>query len=290
MADEPAVVQEEQNPAALPDGVTQDGGTTRVVSEAPAKVEEAPAKAVGTPGLPEGFATVEEFVKAVNEGTYKAPTSEGDGTTITTEQTEAEAPKTGIDLQVSETLKQLGPEFGAKAEPFVRELATTGDMTPESITKAATELGIPQSLVEQYVADRKAEAASQGADEVAPVYELVGGEENYAGFAAWAGEALGPDDHAKINEALGLGPDGETVVGKPDAAKLKEYTDAYAASGRAPAPRDVSAEAAPSSNQSADVDVFKSIAEQSKAINSPKYRNDPAYRDKVVAKMQRSNL
>jgi hypothetical protein len=280
-----AAIPEEQNPAALPEGVTQDGGTTRVVSE---KAPEAPAadttKAVGTPGLPEGFATVE------NEGKYKGPESEGDGTKITTEQTEAEEPKTGIDLQVSETLKRLGPEFGAKAEPFVRELATTGDMTPESITKAAETLGIPQSLVEQYVADRKSEAAAQGADEVAPVYELVGGADNFPGFQAWANEALGPEAHAKINAALGLGPDGETVTGKPDAAKLKEYTDAYAASGRAPAPRDVSAEGGAASSQSADVDVFKSIAEQNKAINSPKYRTDAAYRDKVVAKMQRSDL
>jgi hypothetical protein len=43
-------------------------------------------------------------------------------------------------------------------------------------------------------------------------------------------------------------------------------------------------------NVTDSVDVFESRAQQSEAINDPRYNRDPAYRARVMAKVGRSNV
>lgn len=288
---------EEGAPAADPT-IQAEGNTLRHTPPVQETGPEAPKPGGDAPAgdrpaaWPEGVNSWEEFGKLSPEDQAKAYAPKGDeadATKIETKGTENEPPKEGIDLQVAETLKQLGPEFGAKAEPFVRELATTGDLSAESVTKAAAALGLPKALVTQYVADRKAEAASADAAVVAPVYELVGGKENYPAFQAWASEALGPDDQAKINAALGLSADGSKAEGAIDTAALKAYTDAFAASGRGAPPRDITAEAAPAAQtEAAATDVYASREEMTRDMGTPLYKRDPAERARVAAKLGRS--
>ena len=40
----------------------------------------------------------------------------------------------------------------------------------------------------------------------------------------------------------------------------------------------------------AGVDSFKSVAQLTKAMNDPRYSEDPAYRDEVTAKLSQSSI
>ena len=181
----------------------------------------------------------------------------------------------------------LPPELAAKMEPYSKEITEKGQLSAESITKAAAEFGVTEDMVRQYIAGSQVEAGSGGLSVeaqavVSTAYELVGGEAQYAGFHKWASENAA-DQMADLAFAADSGkPSVLKALMAPLVAQWKE-------SGAAGAPRSVRHEAA-SATASPDgaLEGFTSREEQIAAMRDPRYAKDPAYRAKVDQRIHAS--
>lgn len=221
--------------------------------------ELAPAEDTG-PKLPEGYETWEAYGKAVAEGKVEAPAKAKEG-----EEAPADDTKAG----------DLPPELQAKLAPYDAELTEKGELSPESITKAATEFGVSEDMVKQYLAGAQAERASA----VAPFHEQAGGAEGYGKFQAWAAEGMTAAEQAELNAAY--------EAGGPAALALQQkYVDRWKAEGNGPAPLDLTRET--KGGAGSEEQGYASLAEQKRDQADPRYASDPAFRGKVEQKIGRT--
>jgi hypothetical protein len=237
-------------------------GATSTGAEAPKEGEAAPT------GLPEGFDSVEAFVKAVNDGTYK-PAGQ-------------EAPKT----EEQQTLPD-DPRF----EPFTKEFTETGDLKPESVAEAAKAfLGednpTNRTMIETYVRGLKA-AASQSQAEITvqsqPFVEAAGGQEQWTQFRAWTAE------DGNVDAATERAYNALVDQGKPEEALavLQPVLSKWKADGGGNAPRDVTKGPGGGPGGSGG-DSYANWEQARKDMDKPEYANDPAFRKSVEEKLGRS--
>jgi hypothetical protein len=152
-------------------------------------------------------------------------------------------------------------------------------ITPETRQKLI-DLG-PELLVDSYLAyskSREKDSAQQAVNQadIARVMTAVGGQNEYNQMLGWANDNLNPTEVAAYNAVV--------ASNNPDAiywAALglkSKYTDSVGYEGK-----QVTGKRAPAANE-----MFRSHAELARAINNPKYRDDPAYRRDVEDKLARS--
>ena len=142
-----------------------------------------------------------------------------------------------------------------------------------------------KDLVNAYVQSIKNAPAPQQAQEVEmtdaqvnQVQNYVGGEKQYNEIVSWAGQNLG---RSQIEAFDGVVQTGNVEMIKLAIAGLKsQYSDANGYEGTT-----LQGKPARSSG-----DTFRSQAELVAAIGDPRYDTDPAYRDDVIAKLDRSNM
>ena len=115
-------------------------------------------------------------------------------------------------------------------------------------------------------------------EDVNQLQGLVGGEENYNQMLGWAQQAM-PSQEIELFDAV-------MDQGNPLAAYFAvqsmalRYQDSVGREGQmvtGKAPK-------------AQGDVFNSQQEMVEAMNDPKYHDDPAYRDAIMQKLERSNI
>jgi hypothetical protein len=169
---------------------------------------------------------------------------------------------------------------------FSAELVTTGKLSDESYA-ALLKSGFNKPAVDAYVKGLTADATAAQAvsearvadDQIKSITDSIGGKAALKEMQDWAVASLSDKDLAAYNAA----------VSGSDPAKVKlavhglhaQFTKANGTEERLFS----------GSNNVADAqDVFQSRAEQSRAINDPLYKTDSAYRQKVEAKIGRSNL
>ena len=116
------------------------------------------------------------------------------------------------------------------------------------------------------------------AEQVSEIQNFVGGEEQYNGLVNWAAENM-PQNFVQAFDNL-------INVGDPDMVKLAvvgmqaAFQEANGYEGRMLSGK-------PAQTQQ---DVFRSQAEVVAAMSDPRYDRDPAYRQDVFAKLDRSDL
>jgi len=142
-----------------------------------------------------------------------------------------------------------------------------------------------RDLVEAYMAmqanqpqQEYAEVADLSDREVNFIQNSVGGEAAYAQLVGWAAENLPPDYVEAFDSVVESGQ--VQAIQLAVAGLQREYENSVGYEGRM-----LSGKAA---NQAAD--VFRSQAEVVRAMQDPRYDNDPAYRHDVYEKMERSNI
>jgi hypothetical protein len=184
-----------------------------------------------------------------------------------TEQVEEELPA-GVDL-----IQQASEEF-----------YTNGGQLSEETLNRFSEMS-SRELVEAYMAMQ----ANQPQQEAAPVADLtdrevnyiqnsVGGEQAYSQLVTWAAENL-PDEYVQAFDSV-------VESGRVQAIQLavaglqREYEYAVGYEGRV-----LSGKAA-----APQLDGFRSQAEVVRAMNDPRYENDPAYRQDIFDKLERSTI
>ena len=141
-------------------------------------------------------------------------------------------------------------------------------------------------LVEAYMAikERNPDLDSGGYSEdltdaeMSQVYNSAGGEAEYNNLTQWAAQNL---DEAKMDAFNDIIDKGNATSIQIAVAGLRaEYENQEGYEGRM-----LTGKAAKSSG-----DIFRSQAEVVQAMNDPKYDRDPAYRQDVYDKLERSNL
>ena len=141
-------------------------------------------------------------------------------------------------------------------------------------------------LVEAYMAirDRNPDIDGGGYSEdltdaeMNQVYNSAGGEAEYNNLTSWAAQNLDESKMDAFNDIIDRG--NATSIQIAVAGLRAEYEAQEGYEGRM-----LTGKAAKSSG-----DIFRSQAEVVQAMNDPKYDRDPAYRQDVYDKLERSNL
>jgi len=115
--------------------------------------------------------------------------------------------------------------------------------------------------------------------DVEAIYEMVGGQQEYENMINWAGENLSDTEIAMFDHVMDLGD--PYAVFFAVRALGNSYQNAVGVDGELLTGSAPAADAA---------DVFRSQAEVVQAMSDPRYERDPAYRNDVFEKLDRSNI
>jgi len=158
-----------------------------------------------------------------------------------------------------------------------QEYAQQGKLTEETFEKLSQMDS--KDLLEAYMQiQSNPQVEDFTAEQVTDIQNFVGGEEQYNGLVSWAAENM-PENFVQAFDNL-------INVGDPDMIKLAvvgmqaAFQEANGYEGRM-----LSGKPAQTTQ-----DVFRSQAEVVAAMSDPRYDRDPAYRQDVFAKLDRSDL
>ena len=140
----------------------------------------------------------------------------------------------------------------------------------------------PGELAKMYLQFRNqvANAEPQGLTEenVEELKDSIGGEDQYQQIMGWANDNLSEDQVALFDSVIDKGDPAACYFAVQ--ALNAQYENAVGSDGNLLTGK------APSSSS----DVFRSQPEVVEAMSDPRYDNDPAYRQDVIAKLDRSDL
>ena len=150
-------------------------------------------------------------------------------------------------------------------------IAKFSQMSSADLVQAAIEINSQ--------AETQAEPADISESDIADIKQSIGGDQIYANVVNWAKSTLDKSQTDAFDEVVNSG---STQAIKLAAAGLKaQYDQANGVEGRM-----VTGKAVPPDNS----DVFRSQAELVRAMNDKRYDNDPAYRQDVIEKLERSDV
>ena len=205
--------------------------------------------------LPEKFADVEEMAKAYQSLEKKQGGSE--------EPAKTDAPPSG----------GLGADT---LQPFYDEYASSGELTEESFV-ALEEMGLARDLVASFM---KGQQATHQA-ELNQIYDAVGGQESYAKALEWANTNLSATEVKAYNDQVEAGDLGTAQIAAQGLmARFHQATNSTAPQMRLQS--EPTGDAGPAG--------YESIAQVMEDMKSDSYKKDPAFRAKVQAKIERSNV
>ena len=266
--------------------LTYDPGTDTVTTEDNLTPDEQDSLQVGeklieeqTQLLAGKYKNAEDLEKAYVElqkklgekGTEDSETT-GDTETVDSEETSEETKETTEDSPAVALINEASAEY----------YANDNKLSPETIEKFSEMSS--QDLVNAYLELQQGQPAQQQTSvditdaDVNSIKNSVGGDAEYGKLVGWAGENL---DKASVDAFDSIVETGNTQAIKLALSGLKsQYDSANGYEGRMLTGK------AP--NNSAD--VFKSQAQLVEAMSDPRYDNDPAYRQEVIIKLDRSDL
>ena len=198
--------------------------------------------------------------------------STGDSESDESEENSEETKETYENSEAVDLITEASAEYYANDNTVSAEtIEKFSQMSSKDIVNAYIEMQQKQPAQEQASVD------ITDAD-INTVKNSVGGEAEYSKIINWAGQNL---DENSINAFDGIVESGNTDAIKLAISGLKaQYENANGYEGRM-----LSGKAPRSSG-----DVFRSQAEVVKAMSDPQYDMDPAYRQDILEKLDRSNL
>ena len=182
---------------------------------------------------------------------------------------------------VTEKLKAAGVDPWAISSQFHE---SGGEVTDEMVG-TLTNAGFSEAAVRSYFAGRASESGySSGSVEdisdaqISEIKQSVGGDQAYSNVVNWAKTNLDKSQTDAFDEVVNSGSIQDIKLA---AAGLKaQYDQANGVEGRM-----VTGKSAPQTK-----DVFRSQAELVQAMNDRRYDRDPAYRQDVIEKLERSDV
>jgi hypothetical protein len=204
-------------------------------------------------------------------------------------ESEAEAPEPEAPDQAPDDEDQQQEEYNP-AVTLITEASTEffqngGTLSADTIEKFS-ELS-SRELVEAYVQlqqnvqaqpqDDVQQAPDLSEAEINVIQNSVGGEAAYQNLVQWAAENL-PSNYVEAFDSV-VESGSVQAIQLAVAGLQREYENNVGYEGRM-----LSGKAA------APADVFRSQAEVVRAMSDPRYDNDPAYRQDIFEKLERSNI
>ena len=182
-----------------------------------------------------------------------------------------------------EEAKENSPAVALITEASAEYYANDNKLSPETIEKFSSMSS--QDLVSAYLELQQGQPAQQQQQQVNvsdadinSIKNSVGGDTEYNNIVTWAGQNL---DDKSISAFDNIVESGNTDAIKLAINGLKsQYENANGYEGRM-----LTGKAAKSSG-----DSFRSQAELLRAMNDPRYDEDPAYRLDVIEKLDRSDI
>ena len=168
----------------------------------------------------------------------------------------------------SNILDQLWDE-GSNNKISEDTLKSLSKMNPIEVAKLA---------MQQRQAGSKGEAKEFTDKDVEQIHGLVGGQENYNNMMSWAQQNVSEQEVNMYDDVMELG--------NPLAAYFAVQTLALKYQDSAGKDGQMITGKAPKSTS----DVFNSQQEMIKAMEDDRYNDDPAYREAILQKLERSNI
>jgi hypothetical protein len=210
--------------------------------------------------------------------------------TLTMNETPADQPALNADEQESLAI--------AEANEAEQQTLLAGKFKdPQALEQAYLELqkklGEPREDVRNEEGNEEAEAGEEVEDseeeeestqevlteaQAKQLFEMVGGEKAYQSMISWAGQNLTKQEIEMYDSVMGKG-DPNAIFFAVQALNSK-YSEAVGNDGQLLTGR--------GTNDS--VEAFRSQAELVQAMSDPRYDNDPAYRQDVMRKLERSDI
>ena len=158
---------------------------------------------------------------------------------------------------------------------------STNKLTKETFEKikGMDPIEVAKMAMQQRSDSQKAPQSREFTDQdVQQIHGLVGGSDNYNNMMSWANQNV-PDKEIQMYDAV-------MELGNPLAAYFA--VQALALKYQDQSGRDGRMVTGKAPKQTAD--VFKSQQEMVRAMEDPRYEDDPAFREEVLAKLERSNI
>ena len=216
------------------------------------------------------YKNAEELEKAYVELQKKL----GDNKEEETETASAEE-KTEEKPQLSEgatLITSASEEYFANGNKLSPEtMAKFSSMSTQDLIKAYMEVQATQP-------QQPAQEAEITEAQINQIKNSAGGEREYANIINWAKSNLPKESIDAFDQVVNTGS--VQAIQLAVAGLKSEYNNANGVEGKM-----VTGKAAPNNG-----DVFRSQAELVRAMNDPRYDNDPAYRQDVIEKLDRSDL
>ena len=169
-------------------------------------------------------------------------------------------------------------EVDADLFDTIMESYRTGEWD-ESIVDTVSKMDpidVANMFLEKQGQVQQSEVATQ--EDIDQIQESVGGVESYRNMIQWAGQNLSENEIAMYDAAMDKG-DPLTMFFAAQALNAR-YQDAIGYDG------EMLTGSAPRNTR----DAFRSQAELVAAMSDPRYDKDPAYRQDIAEKLERSNL
>ena len=194
-----------------------------------------------------------------------------------TEQATEEQPEDKPQLSEGASLiTSASDEYYANGNKLSDEtMAKFSSMSSQDLIKAYMEI---QQTPEFQQQQQSAPAADITPAQVNQIKNAAGGDQAYANIINWAKGSLPQDQLNAFNEVVNTGS--VQAIQLAVSGLKSQYDNANGVEGRL-----VTGKAAPNNG-----DVFRSQQELVRAMNDPRYDNDPAYRQDVIEKLDRSDL
>ncbi len=266
--------------------LTYDPGTDTVSSENNLTPDEQDSLQVGEKMVEEQaellagkYKNAEDLEKAYVE-LQKKLGEKGDETSETTGDTEPTDSEESTEE--TEEAKENSPAVALITEASAEYYENGNTLSPETIEKFSQMSS--QDLVNAYLELQQAnpQQQTQAVDvseaDINSIKNAVGGEAEYSKLTQWAAENLSDQ---KVSAFDSLVETGNVQAIQLAVAGLKsEYENANGYEGQM-----LSGKSPKTSG-----DVFRSQAQLVEAMSDPRYDNDPAYRQDIIAKLDRSDL
>lgn len=216
--------------------------------------------------LPEKFKSPEDLAKAYAE--LESKLGKGEAQKADPSEPAPSEPANNQE-QVAEELSTKGLSL----DDFSAEFAQKGELSAESYDKLE-KAGYPRHLVDGYIEGQKALASKFEME----VKSSVGGDKAFNEMVSWATTNVSQSELEAYNQAVSSGD--------PEKAKLAVLGMYQKFSAARPSePQLISG-----ATKGGASDIYESMAQMKEDMKNPLYKNDPAFRQKVQAKLARSNI
>ena len=186
-----------------------------------------------------------------------------------------------VSQDYGETISNLFKEKGVDPYPICETFWKNNGQIPQEMHDQLTGAGLSKVVVDAYLQGRAREYgmnADINQKDIDGIKQSVGGEKAYESLMTWASKNLSQDSINSFDNLINTGDAGSIQLAVN--GLVAQYQNDAGYEGRM-------LQGKPSKT---NTDVYQSQAQLVAAMSDPRYDNDPAYRQDVIAKLDRSDL